>query len=127
MPNRVLILDDDEDILSICTYILEEMGCEVQTRNNCNNIIQMVQDIQPHVILMDNWIPESGGIIATQTIKAHPELRHITIIYFSANHDIKNLSQEAGADTYLEKPFDISQFEELINSVLPEQQNKRKP
>ena len=118
MPKKILILDDDTDILSICTYILEEMGWEVFTRSSCNGIIELVREVQPNVILMDNWIPDSGGIVATQTIKSHPEFKSIPIIYFSANHDIKNLSLEAGADTYLEKPFDISQFEEIINSVV---------
>ena len=110
-------MDDDSDILSICTYILEELGWEVETRTNCNKILDLVKEVQPQVILMDNWIPDSGGMIATQTLKSHPEFKMIPIIYFSANHDIKNLSLLAGADTYLEKPFDISQFEEVINSV----------
>ena len=127
MPNRILILDDDEDILSICTYILEEIGWEVQTRSNCNDIILTVRGFKPHIILMDNWIPETGGIVATQTIKSDPDLRSIPVIYFSANHDIKNLSKEAGADTYLEKPFDIQQFEEKINSVLLNSQQNMKP
>ena len=118
MSKRILILDDDTDILSICTYILQELGWDVSTRTNCCNIIDIVEVEKPQVILMDNWIPDTGGIIATQTIKAHPLYKNIPIIYFSANHDIKNLSKEAGADTYLEKPFDISQFESVINSVL---------
>ena len=124
MSKRILILDDDSDILSICTYILEELGWDVETRNNCNNILDIVRLVQPQVILMDNWIPDTGGIIATQKIKADPELKNIPIIYFSANHDIKNLSEEAGADTYLEKPFDISQFEEVINSVLVQKETQ---
>ena len=124
MPKKILILDDDSDILSICTYILEELGWEVTTRTNCNNVLEFVRQVQPQVILMDNWIPDTGGIIATQTIKADPELRSIPIIYFSANHDIENLSREAGADTYLEKPFDISQFEEVINSAMLNHSNK---
>lgn len=118
MPKRVLIFDDDTDILSICTYILQELGWEVHTRLDCNNILQVIEEIMPDVILMDNWIPDSGGIIATQQIKSHPTLKSIPVIYFSANHDIKNLSIQAGADTYLEKPFDISQFESIIKSVV---------
>ncbi len=117
MPKKILIFDDDSDILSICTYILQELGWEVHTRLDCNNILDVVKKVKPDVILMDNWIPDTGGIIATQTIKADPVFKTIPVIYFSANHDIKNLSIQAGADTYLEKPFDISQFEEIINSV----------
>ena len=117
MPKRILIFDDDIDILSICTYILEQLGWEVHTRLDCNNILEVIKEVAPYVILMDNWIPNTGGIVATQTIKAHPEFKSIPVIYFSANNDIKNLSLKAGADTYLEKPFDISQFEHVINSV----------
>lgn len=112
---RILIFDDDTDILSICTYLLEEMGWQVHTRTDCNNIINTVRETKPSVILMDNWIPDTGGIVATQTLKAHNEYKNIPVIYFSANHDIKNLSKQAGADNYLEKPFDIIQFEKIIN------------
>ena len=118
MSKTILILDDDVDILSICKYFLEELGWHVETRTNCNNIIDIITEVRPNVILMDNWIPETGGIVATRNLKAHPEFKSIPVIYFSANHDIKNLSLEAGADTYLEKPFELSQFEDVINSVI---------
>ncbi|NEU10063.1 response regulator [Flavihumibacter sp. R14] len=117
MEKRILICDDDADILSICTYILEEQGWEVHTRTHCNNILDVIGDIRPHVILMDNWIPETGGIKATQAIKAVDEFKSIPVVYFSANNDIKSLAEQAGADTYLAKPFDIDELERVINSV----------
>jgi DNA-binding NtrC family response regulator len=117
MEKRILICDDDSDILSICTYILEEQGWEVHTRTHCNNILDVIGEIKPQVILMDNWIPETGGIKATQAIKAVEEFRSIPVIYFSANNDIKSLAEQAGADTYLAKPFDIDELERVINSV----------
>ena len=115
---RIIIFDDDEDILAICTYILEERGWQVHTFNNCNNITTKVGQINPDVILMDNWIPDDGGIVATQIIKASPDLKHIPIIYFSANNDIQLLAQNAGADSFLAKPFDIEELEQTINKVL---------
>ncbi len=117
MAKRILIFDDDIDILSICSYILEEQGWEVRTSTNCNDIITKVNDFQPDVILMDNWIPDSGGIIATQTIKQDPQLKSIPVIYFSANNDIQSLASQAGADTYLSKPFDIEELENVIKTV----------
>jgi len=117
MDKRILICDDDSDILSICTYILEEQGWEVHTRTHCNNILEVIGDIQPQVILMDNWIPETGGIKATQAIKSVDEFRNIPVVYFSANNDIKSLAEQAGADTFLAKPFDIDELERVINSV----------
>lgn len=114
MPKRILICDDDSDILSICQFILEEMGLEVHTRTDCNNILSIVGEVKPDVILMDNWIPDTGGIIATRMIKQHPLYKKIPVIYFSANTDIKLLARDAGADSYLAKPFDISDLEKAI-------------
>jgi two-component system cell cycle response regulator DivK len=118
-PNKkIIIFDDDEDILSICSYILEEQGWEVHTFTDCNNIIDKVSAVLPDVILMDNWIPDVGGIVATQTLKKAEELKHIPVIYFSANSDIQLLANNAGAQTYLAKPFDLEDLERVISNVL---------
>lgn len=117
MSKKVLIFDDDEDILAICTYILEEQGWEVTTFSNCNNIIEKVESIMPEVILMDNWIPDSGGIIATQAIKHQERLKHIPVVYFSANNDIKTLAKQAGADSFLAKPFDLEDLENVVHQA----------
>ena len=118
MIKRILICDDDIDILSICTYVLEEQGWEVHTLINCNNITDVVNEINPQIILMDNWIPNTGGITATQAIKNHPDFSKIPVIYFSANNNIKALAKEAGADNFLAKPFDIEELEHIILSVV---------
>jgi CheY-like chemotaxis protein len=115
---KIIIFDDDEDILSICNYILEEQGWEVHTHTDCNNIIEKVSAVIPDVILMDNWIPDAGGIIATQTLKKDEKLKHIPVVYFSANSDIQLLADHAGAEAYLAKPFDLEELEKVINTVL---------
>jgi two-component system cell cycle response regulator DivK len=115
---KIIIFDDDEDILSICSYILEEQEWEVHTFTDCNNIVEKVLPIAPDVILMDNWIPDAGGIVATQTLKKSEELKHIPVIYFSANSDIQILAGHAGAQTYLAKPFDLEDLERVISNVL---------
>ena len=115
---KIIIFDDDEDILSICSYILEEQDWEVHTFTNCNDIVDKVERVMPDVILMDNWIPDAGGIVATQTLKKVEELKHIPVIYFSANSDIQMLANHAGAQTYLAKPFDLDELERVINTVL---------
>ncbi|GAA3993384.1 response regulator [Mucilaginibacter dorajii] len=115
---KIIIFDDDEDILSICSYILEEQGWEVHTFTDCNNITEKVSGILPDVILMDNWIPDAGGIIATQTLKKTEALKDIPVIYFSANSDIQILANHAGAQTFLAKPFDLEELERVINKVL---------
>jgi len=118
-PNKkIVIFDDDEDILSICSYILEEQGWKVFSFTNCNDIAEKVSSILPDVILMDNWIPDDGGIIATQILKKNESLKNIPVIYFSANSDIELLASHAGAETFLAKPFDLEELERVINMVL---------
>jgi two-component system cell cycle response regulator DivK len=115
---KIVIFDDDEDILSICIYILEEQGWKVYPFTNCNDIVERITSIMPQVILMDNWIPDDGGIIATQTLKKNPDLKDIPVIYFSANSDIQLLADHAGAESYLAKPFDLEELERVISRVL---------
>jgi two-component system cell cycle response regulator DivK len=114
---KIIIFDDDEDILSICSYILEEQGWEVTSFTDCNDIVQRVNSIQPFVILMDNWIPEDGGLVATQKIKHTPGISDVAVIYFSANSDIQLLAKQAGADRYLAKPFDLDDLLKIVEST----------
>lgn len=115
---KIIIFDDDEDILSVCTYVLEEQGWEVHVFTDCNQIIDKVTSVMPDVILMDNWIPDTGGIVATQTLKSNDALKNIPVIYFSANSDIQLLAKQAGAEAYLAKPFDLEDMERIIDGVL---------
>jgi two-component system cell cycle response regulator DivK len=115
---KIVIFDDDEDILSICSYVLNQQGWEVFTYTDCNEIAERIVAVMPSVILMDNWIPDTGGIVATQTLKNSDQLKHIPVIYFSANSDIQLLAQHAGAETYLPKPFDLDELEKVIDRVL---------
>jgi two-component system, OmpR family, alkaline phosphatase synthesis response regulator PhoP len=114
MQNTVLIFDDDTEILQICTIILESKGFKVVIENCCENVIEKVSNSGADVILMDNSIPHTGGIEATKAIKQNPQTRHIPVIFFSANFNVASLSQQAGADYYLPKPFDISTLEEIV-------------
>jgi len=114
MNKKVFIFDDNNDILELCTLILEDAGYEIKTSATSNHIIAQVLAYMPDLIFMDNWLPDVGGVEATQELKNHPKLKHIPVIYFSANNDVKALAKKAGADSYLAKPFDIHAFEEIV-------------
>lgn len=111
---KVFVFDDNTDILELCTIILEDAGYDIKTSSTSNNIIDQVMGYTPDIIFMDNWLPDVGGIDATRELKAHGELKHIPVIYFSANNDVKSLAEQAGADGYLSKPFDIQELEDII-------------
>lgn len=115
---KVFVFDDNTDILELCTIILEDAGYDIKTSSTSNNIIDQVMAYTPDIIFMDNWLPDVGGIDATRALKAHAQLKEIPVIYFSANNDVKSLADQAGADGYLSKPFDIEELEGIINKHL---------
>ncbi len=111
---KVFIFDDNEELLELCTLILEDFGCEIKTSMISDNPDVQVMEFGPDIIFMDNWLPNISGVEATKIIKANKEVSHIPVIYISANNNVEDLAREAGADDYLAKPFDISALEEMV-------------
>ncbi|MCH5598197.1 response regulator [Niabella ginsengisoli] len=114
----IAIFDDDEDILSICNYVLQDHGWRVSTFSNCENVAAKIKACQPGVIFMDNWIPPKGGIVATQELKSEESLKDIPVVYFSANSEISKLANNAGAEYFLAKPFDLDELVQTIQKAL---------
>jgi CheY-like chemotaxis protein len=114
MPGRVMIFDDDTDLIEVCRIVLKAKNYEVFGFHKCNDILQEVKMHSPNVILMDNWIPDTGGVKATQQIKNDESLRLIPVVFFSANDYVQELAAEAGADFFLRKPFEIDELENVI-------------
>lgn len=117
MKKRIIIFDDDSDILEVCALILKSRDFDVQTETSCDELIKKVLAYAPDVIIMDNKIPTEGGVLATQRIKREFAAAHIPVIFFSANTYVEALSKQAEADYFLQKPFDITELEELIEKI----------
>lgn len=115
---KVLIFDDDADLLSIFQFLFEDIGWEVVSFDSCDEVVKIATETSPDLILMDNWIPAIGGIAATQLLKADPALKHIPVIYISANNDVKSLSEQAGADAFIAKPFNFEELESLAKKLV---------
>jgi DNA-binding response OmpR family regulator len=118
MRGRVLIFDDDTDLLEVCSIVLRSKNYVVYGFHKCNDIVREVKSFSPNVILMDNWIPDSGGVRATQLIKQDDLLRSIPVIFVSANDRIQDLALEAGAEYYLQKPFEIDELENVVSRAI---------
>ncbi len=116
--NTILIYDDDVDIVEVCTVILQIKGYKVFSRNNCRTLFEDLEEIKPDIIMMDNWLPDMGGVKAVQTIKSFKDYKQIPVIFFSANSSVDELGKEAKADFILKKPFDIAVMESLLKQAL---------
>lgn len=111
---KIFIFDDNQELLDLCTIILEDIGYQIKTSATSNNVVEQVTEYKPDIIFMDNWLPDITGVDATKQLKANTDLNRIPVIYFSANNNISELAKEAGADDFLSKPFDITALEEMV-------------
>src|SRR5690606_14426689 len=117
MKNKtILVFDDDTNILDVFTIVLEDSGYQVEISETSHDILERVKEVRPDIIIMDNWIPNIGGIKATQLLKNDPAFQHIPVIYCSANNDVSSLAEQAGAEAYLAKPFDLDELEDTVAS-----------
>jgi len=113
-----MIFDDDADILEVCTIALEADGYEVTGYHDCSSVLNKVRDCRPDVILMDNKIPDIGGVAATRLIKESPDLAQIPVIFFTANNEAGRLAGEAAADYFMEKPFELGQLPAMVSRAI---------
>ncbi|CAN5777506.1 N/A [soil metagenome] len=118
MKKNILIYDNDEEILLLCSAILSKYDFVVQILSRCENILTDIQTFNPHIILMDLWIPQIGGEKAIEIIKQNESTKQIPVLIFSAISNIKDISKKINATGYIEKPFNVSTFIETIQKHL---------
>jgi DNA-binding response OmpR family regulator len=108
MKEKILILDDDKDILEILTLILTESGYEILSLSNGKKIFDEIKNFEPNLILMDVMLGDMDGLAICKAIKEKFQYKDLPVILISATHDMKELLHLQGAPNgYLEKPFDI--------------------
>ena len=103
---RVLLVDDELDILEIIGYNLTNDGYEVATASNGVEAIAKAKTFKPHLIILDVMMPEMDGIEACEKLRAMPELSETIITFLTARgEDYSQVAGfEAGADDYITKP-----------------------
>lgn len=103
---KILLVDDEPDILEIVGYNLSSEGYQVSTANNGLKAIEVAKKEQPHLIILDVMMPEMDGIEACEQIRKIPELSNAIITFLTARgEDYSQVAGfDAGADDYITKP-----------------------
>ncbi len=109
---KILVVDDDEDILSVVKYILISQGFDVQTHSTGLDVPDIVLHYDPNLILLDIRLPgKSGTEVCKDLKKMHAVL---PIILFSAHADYRQSYDTCHADGFIQKPFEIKNLIEII-------------
>jgi len=104
---KILLVDDEVDILEFISYNLEKEGYKVYTATNGAEAIRIAEKKQPHLIILDVMMPEMDGIAACEEMRKIPSLQKTIIAFLTArNEDYSQIAGfEAGADDYITKPI----------------------
>lgn len=104
---RILLVDDEQDILEIVGYNLSQEGYQVYTAKNGVEAVAKAKKKNPHLVILDVMMPEMDGIEACETIRNTPGLESTIITFLTARgEDYSQLAGfEAGADDYIQKPI----------------------
>jgi len=107
MVYKILLVDDEPDILEILTYSLESSGYKVYRANNGLEAIEIAEKIIPDLIIMDVMMPKMNGIETCYHFRKSNNLKDVIITYLSArSEDFSKIAGfEAGADGYITKPI----------------------
>jgi two-component system alkaline phosphatase synthesis response regulator PhoP len=126
MAKKVLVIDDDLDILELLIYNLSKENYEVKSAVNGLEGIELAKSFMPDLILMDIMMPVMDGIEAGKIIKNTDSLKHIYVIYLTARAEEYSevAAFEAGADDYLTKPIKPRALLSRINAFFRKETQK---
>ena len=118
MAKRILILDDNQDILDIVHETLTYEEFEVKSTSKGDAVMPLVENFHPDLVILDYRVAGVNGGELCKQIKTHPDFNNIPVIIFSAyiNHNDELLG--FGCDAIINKPFDLSELVEKVNSLI---------
>lgn len=113
----VLIIDDDNSTVYLISEFFKKRGHTFKAIGLGNEAIDLLQKFKPSLILLDILLPDSNGYEICKIIKSDKNLKDIPVYYITAvpESEVKNKISSTGADGYLLKPFDMFQFNTLLN------------
>ena len=118
MAKKIMVCDDDPGILELMEMVIEEYGFQVFTEAKSTNILNRLEQEKPDLLLLDIWMPILSGDQVLKIIKAESKHAHLPVIMYSASTEGLAISQMAGANDYIAKPFDYDELNVKIKTLL---------
>ena len=120
MAKRILVVDDDENILSLERTILEQKGFAVTTAAGGAEALEVLGEHDFDLVLLDVMMPEIDGFTVCRRIKEEPRTKEIPVIFLTAKGGGEALAEgfESGAIMYINKPFTANKLLTIVNTML---------
>lgn len=120
MPESILVVDDEKDLVDLISYNLEKDGFTVLKAYDGEEALRLVRTRQPHLMILDLMLPGIQGMEVCKLIRNDPEHTALPIIMLTAKGEEidKILGLEVGADDYVTKPFSVRELLARVHTVL---------
>jgi DNA-binding response OmpR family regulator len=117
---KILIADDEPNIVTALEFLLEHNGYEVLVARNGGAALKLVEEHKPDLVLLDVMMPVKSGYEVCQRMRERADWRHIKIIMLTAKGRDVEMSKglSMGADLYITKPFSTQELVAKINALL---------
>jgi DNA-binding response OmpR family regulator len=120
MAKKVVIADDEPNIVTSLEFLMKRGGYEVRVARNGDEALRIVEQFVPDVILLDVMMPRTSGYEVCRRLRERHEFRHIKIVILSARGREAEVSEglAMGADTYITKPFSSRELMSVVGALL---------
>lgn len=118
MP-KLLIVDDDKDLLEVTKSLLLKKGFEVEIDTSWEDALKRIETFKPQLIVLDVFLNGIDGLDICKKLKTMPHTKDIPVLIFSAYPSVaESVIYEYGADDFIAKPFEVNELITKVHSVL---------
>jgi two-component system, sensor histidine kinase len=118
LPQRVLVVDDNEDSASSLAMLLKFLGMEIRVANDGPTALEIINSYRPHTVLLDIGMPGMDGFAVARRVRERPEFDNTILIALTGwgQAEDRDRTREAGFDHHLVKPADIATLKSLLDT-----------
>ncbi|MCU7892024.1 MAG: response regulator [Candidatus Thiodiazotropha sp. (ex Ustalcina ferruginea)] len=123
MPKKILIVDDEPNIVLSVEYLMKREGYQVTTANDGQTALELLSETKPDLLILDVMMPRKNGFEVCSEIRADPTLSRLPILMLSAKGREAEIKKgvSLGADAYITKPFSTHDLVDMVNKLLKPQ------
>ena len=122
MVRRILIVDDEPNIVTVLEFLMRGSDYEVRVARNGEEALRRAESFRPDLVLLDVMMPQRSGFEVCQKIRENPALRDVKIVILTAKgRDLeKDRGLNLGANAYVTKPFSTKELMNTVRGLLPD-------
>ncbi len=115
---KILVIDDDKDILEVVKTILGNEGHDVETISEWPEVYGKIKLYKPDLVILDIFISGSDGRVICKELKKSKTTINIPVILFSASNRLESYTKDSNAQGFLKKPFQVNDLLEIVRENL---------